>query len=204
MKVELHLHTSRHSGCAIATPAELMVKLVAAGYDAVYITEHDTVWPEWEIAQLQQEFPQIRIFAGVELSVGRPDTPLQHLLVLGTSDSWYLSVRDIPAILERARAEGHLTILAHPTRWEGAATIVEQGLLPDALEYRTANLSPEEAAGAEALAGRVGLPLLNAGDVHGPDFVDRFWIETARPVERAGDIRSIVLDGAYENRSNEE
>ena len=87
MKVELHLHTSRYSGCSTATPAALMRKLVEAGYEAVYITEHDAVWPEREIARLQEDFPAIRIFAGVELSLGTDVMPLEHLLV--TQDGLY-------------------------------------------------------------------------------------------------------------------
>jgi hypothetical protein len=30
--------------------------------------------------------------------------------------------------------------------------------------------------------------------------VDRFWIETHRSIERAEDIRDIVLEGAYDLR----
>ena len=83
MKVELHLHTSRYSGCATATPAELMRKLIETGYQAVYITEHDAVWREEEIARLQEDFPAIRIFPGVELS-------------LGTAAARYLPVSIVP------------------------------------------------------------------------------------------------------------
>jgi len=84
MKVELHLHTSRYSGCATATPFELMEALIGYGYDAVFVTEHDTVWPDWELRQLQEEFQDIRILPGVELTLGPDQT--QHLLVLGTQD----------------------------------------------------------------------------------------------------------------------
>ena len=65
MKVELHLHTFRYSGCSTATPQQLMAELIRCGYEAVYITEHDTMWSDWEIDNLQKEFPQIRIFPGV-------------------------------------------------------------------------------------------------------------------------------------------
>ena len=50
MKVELHLHTSRHSPCARHRPEELLTRLVATGYDAVYLTEHDALWGEGELA----------------------------------------------------------------------------------------------------------------------------------------------------------
>ena len=117
MKVELHLHTRRYSGCATATPAEMMRTLIAAGYEAVYITEHDAVWSAAEIAELQEAFPPIRIFPGVELSVGTGVMPLQHLLVLGTTDPDLLAVRDAGRVLAirqvDRRYERHLRRSVH-------------------------------------------------------------------------------------------
>jgi predicted metal-dependent phosphoesterase TrpH len=197
MKVELHLHTSRYSLCASAQPNELMLWLMAAGYGAVYITEHHAVWREQELAELRQTFPKLGIFPGVELDL--TDSPLQHLLVLGTTDPSYLSVSDPAAVLDKARAEGHLTVLAHPYRWEGAAQILDDGLLPDAIECRTCNHDFASAAAARARAEQLGLPSVNAGDVHSLEMIGRFWIETSRPVRRAEDIRQIIVDRAYEN-----
>ena len=70
MKVELHLHTSVYSGCSLITPTQALDALVAGRYDAVYFTEHDAVWSDWEIEQVQLGFPQIRILPGLELSIG--------------------------------------------------------------------------------------------------------------------------------------
>jgi len=202
MKVELHCHTSRYSGCATATPAELMERMVQTGYEAVFLTEHDAVWPEWELAQLRDGWPDLRVFGGVELSL--PGDPMVHLLVLGTSDPAYLALRADPAaILDKARAEGHLTVLAHPFRWAGAAEMLEAGLLPDALEHLTGNHDAHRAGIAKTQAERLGLPIVNAGDTHGLDFLNRFWIETDRPLAKPDDIRAAVLNRAYANRSRE-
>ena len=203
MRIELHLHTSRYSFCATATASQLMEQMVRIGYGAVYITEHDAVWSDREIEQVQLGYPDIRIFPGVELSIG-PEL-LKHLVVLGTNDPAYLALRDDPAgILAKARDEGHLTILAHPFRWDGAEEMLQAGLLPDALEYHTGNHSPSEAKVAEAASATYGLPLVNAGDVHSPRFLGRFWIETDRPVHKADDIRRVVMNRAYVNRSEKD
>jgi hypothetical protein len=202
MKVELHLHTSRYSACATATPAELMEALIAAGYEAVFITEHDATWSQWELEQLQGEHPNIRIFAGVELSL--PRGSFQHLLVLGTCDRQYLSWCDDPAaLLDKARREGCLTALAHPFRWEESSRMLGQGLRPDAIELRTCNHDGAAAERAIRTARDVGLKCVNAGDVHGLDVIGCFWIETDRPLKSAQDIRSIVLEGAYRNCSRD-
>ena len=203
MRIELHLHTSRYSYCATATVSQLMERMVQIGYEAAYITEHDAVWSDWEIEQVQQGFPDIRIFPGVELGVGQE--LMQHLVVLGTNDPTYLALRDDPAgVLAKARDEGHLTVLAHPFRWEGAEQMLQAGLLPDALEYRTGNHGQRDAEVAEAAAEEYGLPLVNAGDVHALRFLDRFWIETDRSVNKADDIRRIIMNRAYVNRTDKE
>ena len=201
MKVELHLHTSRYSLCAEATPFELMVALLQGGYDAVFITEHDAVWRDWELQDLQRRFPAIRIFPGVELTLG--PYPLQHLLVLGTNDLEYLSVTDPAEAIRRARAAGDLTVAAHPFRWPGAAGVLDLDPPPDAIEYNTPNHSPPQALGALTAAVAGKLPLVNSGDVHALNFVNRYWIETTRPLAEARDIRRIILDGDYSNESAE-
>lgn len=199
MKVELHLHTSRYSACAQASPSELMTRCMHCGYKAVYITEHDAVWSGRQIDELQGRFPWIKIFAGVELTISYE--PLRHLVVLGTNDPQYLELGDDPAaVLAKARREGHLTILAHPFRWESAETVLDPQDLPDALEYVTCNQTlPGQLHEVELAADRFKLAAVNSGDVHAPDFIDRYWIETYRPIQSGGDIRRIVLKGAYRN-----
>jgi len=197
MKVELHLHTTRYSGCAINTPEEMMIRLVEAGYDAVFITEHSEVWCDEEIDDLQAEFPFVRVFTGMELSFGE-----QHLLVLGSNDPAYLRMDSEADVLARAAQDGCLTVLAHPYRYTGGAAMLEYDLRPDALELFTNNHAPQNAERARATAEYLGLRLVNAGDSHSVEALDRFWIETARPLVHRGDLREIILAGEYENRAN--
>lgn len=196
MKVELHLHTSRYSACARHSPEELLSRLIKASYEAVYLTEHDAVWPDRELAVLQEAFPRIRVFPGVELTVGEVWSG-QHLLVLGTCDPTYLEVRDPSELLAKARSEGHLTILAHPLRWQDSASMLWAGHLPDALECQTCNHDDYRARIVLSAAKHLGLPLVNAGDVHRLEHVDRYWIETAHPIDRRTDIRTIVRGNQY-------
>ena len=192
MKTELHLHTNRYSACSRNSPTELMTRLIETGYGAVYITEHDSVWDDYELDELRGRFPRIRIFPGMEITLD-----MQHLLVLGTNDPDYLKMKDTGAILARAKTKGHLTILAHPYRWDGGAAMLDEGLLPDAIEYRTFNQDGPNSERAMARAKELSLPLVNAGDTHALDALDRFWIETDRPIENPRDIRQIILNGEY-------
>jgi len=197
MKVELHLHTMRYSGCAVATPAELMAELIRLEYGAVFITEHDAVWDQWELDNLRRDFSGISIFPGMELSIETGE----HLLVLGSNDRGYLQLRDGQKIIERARGEGHLTVLAHPYRWDKSAGLLQGSLLPDAMEFRTNNHDAVGGAKAQAAAERLGMPLVNAGDTHSLSMLNHHWIQTRQSVITGDDIRQIVLKGQYENCS---
>jgi len=202
MKVELHCHTNRYSLCASATPAALMERMIQLGYEAVYITEHDAVWLDSELDQLRAGYPDIQIHPGVEVSIG--EASVQHLLVLGTNDPGYLSLRRADRVIAKAADDGCLTVLAHPFRWEGGAELLDGDTPPDAIEHRTPNHArPDQLRLAEEAAARLGLPMVNAGDVHSAKMLERSWIETDRPIRNARDIRRIVLNGRYVNRTGE-
>jgi len=202
VKVELHCHTSRYSGCARAAPEEMLKALIEVGYGAVYLTEHDTVWPEDTLSELQERFPQIRVFPGVELTVGTSD--FAHLLVLGTNDPSYLDVQDEWEVVARARSEGHLTVLAHgftPLDAPDSTSLLDSGWLPDSMEYRTGNQDGDAATEAAKAAERLDIPLVNAGDLHSLDMVDKFWIDCTTPLSAPDEIRKVVLGRTYSNKA---
>ena len=192
VKVELHAHTSRHSMCSRLTPEELIAGLVSKGYGAVYITEHDTVWCERELAALQALFPAIRIFPGIELTLDRC-----HLQVLGTMDPAFTELGDAAAVIRMAREAGCATVLAHPLRWQGGAALLECGELPDALECGTPNHDSILRARALAMCDELGMVPVFADDVHRSEMIGAYWIETDEPLEGALDIRQILLGGNY-------
>jgi hypothetical protein len=197
MKVELHLHTSRYSACSIDTPETLMRELIDTGYEAVYITEHDAVWRPDELDELQEAFPEIRIFPGVELSLGTHAS--MHMLVLGTTDPDYAALRyDQATAIEKAQSHGNLTVLAHPYRWAGGAAILDRWQVPDAIEHRTCNHNAIMGERSCNEAARLGIRLVNCGDVHASQMVNRFWIETHVPLVNANDIHDIIINGQYD------
>jgi predicted metal-dependent phosphoesterase TrpH len=199
MKVELHLHTNRYSACALCSPRQVLWKLYEEGYDAAYITEHDAVWSDRDLDKLRADFPRMAVFPGVELTLGHLGA--LHLLVLGTNDPKYLRIRETAEVIRAARDEGHLTVLAHPYRWQPPDALLGSDALPDALEHRTPNHGSGAAELAAAAAARLNLPLVNSGDVHCLRFVGQFWVQTARELESADDIREIMMERGYENRS---
>jgi len=179
-----------------------MRRLIETGYQAVYVTDHDAVWSDEELKELRRQFPALGIFPGIELA-GRLSGP-QHLLVLGTNDPKYLRMDGEADVLAAAADDGHLTVLAHPYRWPGGADMVDRGLWPDALEFLTHSHQLPCALHARIVAEHVGLALVNSGDVHSLDMVNRFWVETDQPLKAADDIRRTILDGTYRNCDSQE
>jgi predicted metal-dependent phosphoesterase TrpH len=177
----------------------MMEAYVAAGYDAVYITEHDMVWPDAELNELRAAWPQLRIFPGVERTLWGSGSEMQHVVILGANDPTYLKIAGDRELIDRARRDGRLAVLAHPFRWRGAAAMFAAGVTPDALEARSCNSDAEQGARAEQTAGRMGIPTVHAADAHSTAMVGHFWIETAEPLNEPNDIRRIVLARAFRN-----
>lgn len=199
MKIELHLHTDRYSACATASPVDMLHCAESLGYECVFLTEHDEVWPDEHLRELRSQFPLLTIFGGVERTITN-DRGFCHLLILGTSDETFLEMQEPGAILARARRQQCLTVLAHPYRWEGASEMLNQGFFPDALEYHTPNHESALAGLSAATAEKLALPLVNTSDAHGPDFLGRFWVETRDPIHSPADLRRAICNGQYENQ----
>ena len=82
MKVDLHVHTSKYSPCGVSSPEEMVGAAIASGLDAIVLAEHDYMWDEAELADLQGRFPGIKIFAGIEVSIDAAE----HIVVIGVPD----------------------------------------------------------------------------------------------------------------------
>ena len=77
--------------------------------------------------------------------------------------------------------------------------MLTEGIVPDALEAYTGNHGDAGARQALGVAEKLGIPAVNAGDVHALDFIDRYWIETDQELADAKDIRRIVTARLYRN-----
>jgi len=173
--------------------------LAAAGYDAVYLTEHNTVWPDDELDQLRERFPDMRIFPAIEVN-NRVDP--EDLLVLGANDRTYIDLANGDRwddLLALAQHEGCATVLAHPCRFASGHDMLHRGMRPDAMEHRTGNHDEAMAIAACAIAEQRHIPLVNAGDLHSTEMVGKFWIETDEPLDSATDITPILREQAYRN-----
>jgi predicted metal-dependent phosphoesterase TrpH len=197
MKVQLHCHTSQFSLCGQNSPDEMIQTHIAQGYDVMFLTDHDSVWPADDIADLQTRYPEIRIFPGIEVSVLTPDT-MYHVVLLGTSDEGFCELPSPACLLARARKHHVPTILAHPYRWSGRPGILEERPLPDAMEARSWNHDAANERLAIQKATQLDIPLVYADDAHTIQAVGQFWIETHREFNHPSELREVFATGAYE------
>ncbi len=127
-----------------------------------------------------------------------------HLVVLGTNDPDYAELRyDQSAAIEKAQSQGNLTILAHPFRWSGGASLLDRWHVPDAMEFRTGNHDAKMGQKSLRESQRLGIRLVNSGDVHARRMINRFWIETHKPIVEANDIHDIIINGQYDLCTNQ-
>ncbi|GAA4612887.1 PHP domain-containing protein [Saccharopolyspora hordei] len=186
MLIDLHTHSTESDGTD--TPAELVATAVAAGLDAIAITDHDTTagWAEAERAVRELGRPGFRLVPGAELSCSCPDgtgrTITVHLLA-------YLFAPDSAALVEeqsRLRAERRERLLQMARHMAADGFPID----PDAL---MAGLPPDSPGGRPHLARA----LVEAGTVASVDEAfarylgggGRYYLpRTDTPVHRAIDM----------------
>lgn len=196
MKVEMHSHTDLYSPCSRIPPKELVLMAETSGYDVLFITDHNKVWPRRELAGLQELCERTRILPGIEISL--PDS--RDMLVLGAEDPEYENLRTADEVLAKACADGLLTVIAHPFRYH--TRLPDYSTLADALEIRTCNHSrPEAVTLAESFAAAHNMAPVYASDAHGLNFLNKFWIETQEGFSTAQEFRHLVVAGRYANRT---
>ena len=181
MKIDLHLHTIYGSSCAYMEPEQLIAYAKDIDLDGICITEHDMVWSQDRIADLNKK-NDLLIIGGVEVS-----TDLGEVLVFGFHES-VLKISSAVDLREKVDQAGGVMIPAHPFRLEpdliqahGAAkrkdpdTPTGQFLsairrpifqLADAIEVYNGRSGRAEIAFATSVAGHLQLKGTGGSDAH--------------------------------------
>ncbi len=160
-RIDLHVHSARYSPCAEAAPArDVAVWALRAGLHGVVLADHDILWEEEEVAALQAEAPELRLFRGIECT-----TRGAHLVVIGAAEAGHF-VRGAPPELVAARAheQGAVVILAHPHR-DAPLPVIPPGMV-DAIEVTSTSIPAEDSPRARRLAKRLGVPQVGSSDAH--------------------------------------
>ena len=177
-------------------PRELIAMAEACGYDAVFVTDHGKIWGRRELAGLREFCTSVQVFPGIEIALdGGID-----LLVLGACDPIYETLSSPSEVFARACADGCLTVIAHPFRWNDS--LPDFCALADAVEVLTCNHpTPLQAEAAREYAKKMKMAEVFSSDAHGVNFMNRFWLETDEPFLTPQEFRKQIIAGRYRNCS---
>jgi hypothetical protein len=198
IRIDLHVHTQRHSPCSTIDPEKLLRQAVRAGLDGLVITEHHYQWQDRDIQDLagRAGFPGFLLLAGFEFASGQGDI-LVYGLAPGDVDRFLPGTPPGEAIA-MAHERGGVCIAAHPTR-AGMGFDEEILMLPlDVFETQSVNLKPHEQRMAAMLAVKAGKPGMAASDAHHLAQVGMYATDFCDPIRTMADLKEALRRGRFQ------
>lgn len=155
----MHFHT-RYSLDATQQPRTVVERLNRhPALNAIAITDHNTTKGYLETREYAKAYPDILIIPGAEISAEEGE-----IIVLGPTE---LPPKPWKAqnIIDRAKANGYVTIAPHPYRGLGLKDLVKE-LNMDAIETLNGITEPELNRQAQQVANARKLPCTAGSDAH--------------------------------------
>jgi predicted metal-dependent phosphoesterase TrpH len=201
-KLDLHLHTARHSPDSVIDPFELLDRARAAGLDGVVITEHDYLWPDAELEDLRRAAPDLVVLSGIEVAAADGD-----VLVYGVTDPFAVP-RGIewPDLMREVRRQGGACVMAHPYRWgqDVDALLKDERNRFDGIEAISNNMDADLRRRAADLHRRhPHFAALGNSDGHRPEVVGVCYTEFAATVRTNADLVAAIRGRKTTPRINE-
>ncbi len=171
MKIDLHTHTTRHSGCARGEPHKMAEAAIEAGLDGIVFTEHDALWDDQELNALKQEYKSLVILNGIEVNIAEDE----HILVYGVLDPslFYpkMPLEELDAIV---RKHNGLMVIAHPFRYKDNVAKEVLSCNVEGVEVMSNNILSYTKIGIDSLLLRKKFIKVAGSDAHGEAFVGLF------------------------------
>lgn len=198
LRIDIHLHTKRYSGCSQIDPNQLVRQAVNAGLHGLVITEHHAQWEASEIRELVDKSGELGflLMAGFEYTSAKGD-----ILIYGLSpDEAHQFQSGWPPTdaITRAHKLGAICVAAHPTRMGLGfdEDIFSLGL--DAIEVASVNLREHEQRLAMNVAAHCGVPAVVASDAHLLQDVGRYAMDFCVPIAGMEDLKEAIKQGKFQ------
>jgi predicted metal-dependent phosphoesterase TrpH len=174
MEYDLHIHTSRYSGCSNIDPVEAMVRARDVGLRGIALTEHGIRWRDDEIQEVIREagVQGLAVFPGQEIACYSTSGKFQgEFLVFGYPSSLG-SNKSVETLIGMVHEKGGVVLAAHPFKrhdtghgyyGSGDAT---SGYALDGLEVEHPAYDGEGRACAADLATKMGIAGIGCSDAH--------------------------------------
>lgn len=190
MLIDIHLHSSRHSACSAAEPADLVRAAAARNLQGVVLTEHHYLWSKEELEALRAETatgPHFLILSGQEV-----ETEIGHVLVFGAAET-------IPERLDlaelRRKFPGAALVWAHPFRGREPDPAVLVNPILDAVEILNTNHTAKEHYHALAAWHRHRFTAVAGSDAHEGRLAGVFPTVFDHPVKSARELAAEIRAG---------
>jgi predicted metal-dependent phosphoesterase TrpH len=196
-RIDLHMHTRRHSVCSAIDPHRVIEKALEAGLDAIVITEHHYQWPQEELDELVEAAgtPELCVMAGFEYTSSKGD-----VLIYGLEPRHATLFRPggpPEDAVARARDLGGACIAAHPTR---AGMDFDERIysMPFAgIEICSMNLKPHERELARQMAEHACVPPTASSDAHRIEDLGRFATLFDTPIGSTFELKDALNHGRF-------
>jgi predicted metal-dependent phosphoesterase TrpH len=194
MKIDHHLHTSRHSRDGVMSPLEMIERARAIGLDGVVITEHDHQWGADELAELASRAKGLKVFSGVEVSAREG-----HFLVYGLPDHSDvgpgIGLAELLKVVGRRKAA---IVAAHPFRWFQPfdEIVARHGPAFHGVEFVSNNVTAETRARAARLLETSPMARTGSSDAHDVDELGCYYSEVEGRIETMADFVAALRRGA--------
>lgn len=116
MEFDLHIHTSRYSGCSAIEPVSLIARAREIGLHGIALTEHGIRWRDEDIGELIEKsgHGDLLVIPGQEVACYTRQGFFQgEFLVFGFHRSLG-SNRPVEQVIDLVHGEGGVVIAAHP------------------------------------------------------------------------------------------
>lgn len=194
MLVDIHVHTNRYSDCGIDDPDSMVQAAIDVGLDALVFTEHNYQWTEEETQELQEKYPGIKLFRGIEVSVSVDE----HIVVVGVPDSdLFYPLMPVHELMDIARYYSAAAVLAHPFRWSDTVIqdILDAGF--DGIEVFSNSIREYMVKPILDLQHRRNVPLLATSDGHDVDSLGIYAIDVKYEVNTEQELAMAIRKGDF-------
>lgn len=189
MQYDFHIHTSRYSYCARSSPEDICAKAVKTGLSGIALTEHDFWWPVSELRKLRKEFPDLKIFHGVEV-----DCQEGHFLVFlpNPGKGYVPESYSILQLMPEVHEQGGIIIWAHPFRFHTNMPDWLDEVQPDGIETASSNMDDQMGKSALQIAIQRKIMAFQNSDAHHIMTLGKYYNEIPVVLEHTKDFIDYV------------
>lgn len=155
MKCDFHIH-SKYSYDSMMEPRNILKLCRKMGYDAISITDHDSMKGSIEAKKYENEFG-VRVLCGEERLTDEGD-------IIGLDLSEGIESKNWADVLDEIKSQGGISILTHPYREH--KHIDQVALRADLIETWNSHTRPLDNERASELSTRLRKPFIAGSDAH--------------------------------------